>query len=55
MYRNKDWNLEATNNIQREFLSQSITDTLIITKGQHGPKDRRELYAGCKWLDKMLR
>jgi hypothetical protein len=53
--REKDWNLEATKSIHREFLLQSITDTLIVTEGQHEPKDRRELYDGCMWLDKMIR
>ncbi len=53
--REKDWNLEATKSIHRELLLQSITDTLIVTEGQHEPKDRRELYDGCMWLDKMIR
>jgi predicted esterase len=53
--REKDWNLEANQSIHRDFSSQGITDTLMITKGRHSPKDRRELYDGCKWLDKMIR
>jgi len=48
--REKDWNLEANKNMHREFLSQGIPDTLIITKGQHGPKTRRELFDACRWL-----
>ncbi len=53
--REKDWNLEANKKMHWEFMSHGIEDTLIVTKGRHRSKDRRELYNGCKWLDKMIK
>lgn len=53
--RENDWNLEANKNMHWEFMSHGITDTLIVTKGQHGSKDRRELYNACRWLDEKTR
>ncbi|MDQ7798986.1 MAG: hypothetical protein RDU76_08615 [Candidatus Edwardsbacteria bacterium] len=53
--REKDWNLRANKSMHRMFLSRGIADTLIVTKGRHGPRDRRELYNGCMRLDKMIR
>ncbi|MDO9026680.1 MAG: hypothetical protein Q7U87_02235 [bacterium] len=49
--RERDWNLNDNKMMHQAFLENSISDTLVITPGQHGPKTRRELFEGCKWLN----
>jgi len=49
--RERDWNLNDNKQIHQAFLENSISDTLVITPGQHGPKTRRELFEACKWLN----
>jgi predicted esterase len=53
--RQKDWNLADNRKIHQLFEVNGIRDTLVITRGQHGPKDRKELFRGCKWLDRNLK
>jgi len=52
--RERDWNLLDNKTMHQAFLENGIPDTLVITKGQHGPKTRRELYEACKWLNRPL-
>ena len=52
--RERDWNLNDNKTMYQAFLENSISDTLVITPGQHRPKTRRELFEACKWLDKPL-
>ena len=53
--RTKDWNLEDNQKMHELFRANGIRDTLAITPGRHGLKDRRELYRACQWLDKNVR
>ncbi|MBI5806168.1 hypothetical protein HZA73_08990 [candidate division TA06 bacterium] len=48
--RERDWNLNDNKQIYQAFLENGISDTLVITPGQHAPKTRRELFEACKWL-----
>ena len=50
--RQQDWNLTDNKKIHQLFQMNGIRDTLVITKGQHGPKDSSELFRGSKWLNK---
>jgi len=50
--REQDWNLLDNKTMHQAFLENSVSDTLVITPGQHGPKTRRELFEACKWLDR---
>jgi predicted esterase len=50
--RERDWNLNDNKQIHQAFLENGISDTLVITPGQHGPKTRRELFEACRWLNK---
>jgi predicted esterase len=53
--RQKDWNLKDNKKMHQLLQANGLRDTLVITPGQHGPKDRRELFKGCKWLDKNFK
>jgi len=53
--RENNWNLEANKRLHRAFNLQGIADTMIVTKGRHGPKTSQELLEGCRWLYKMVR
>jgi dienelactone hydrolase len=53
--REKDWNLEANWKMHWKFLAHDVKDTLIVTKGEHGPKTRRELFDGCRWLKDKIK
>jgi predicted peptidase len=50
--RDHDWNLLDNRKMHQAFLENGIRDTLVITPGEHGPKTRRELLEGCRWLKK---
>ena len=50
--RQEDWNLEDNKKMHQLFQYNGLRDTLVITRGQHGPKDRKELFRGSKWLNK---
>jgi pimeloyl-ACP methyl ester carboxylesterase len=47
----KDWNLEDSRIMHGQFRANGIRDTLVITSGRHEPKDRRELFRACQWLE----
>jgi len=53
--REKDWNLEANRKMHWQFVAHDVKDTLIVTKGEHGPKTRRELFDGCRWLSEKIK
>jgi len=53
--RQKDWNLEDNKKMHQLFQANGLRDTLVITKGQHGPRDRFELFRGSKWLNRNLK
>lgn len=53
--REKDWNLEANRKMHWQFLAYDVKDTLIVTKGEHGSKTRRELFDGCRWLIEKIK
>jgi predicted peptidase len=50
--RDQDWNLLDNRTMHQAFLENGISDTLVVTRGQHGPKTRRELFEACKWLQR---
>lgn len=50
--RTKDWNLKDNQMMHAKFRENGIRDTLVITPGQHEPKNRRELFRACQWLDR---
>jgi predicted esterase len=52
--RELDWNLLDNRKMHQSFLENGISDTLVITPGQHGPRTRRELFEGCRWLNRPL-
>jgi poly(3-hydroxybutyrate) depolymerase len=53
--RQKDWNREANVKIHAALKQAGSRDTLIITKGKHEPRGFREVYLGCRWLDKKTK
>jgi len=53
--RERDWNLNDNKMMHQAFLENGISDTLVITPGQHGPKTRRELFEACKWLQSKIK
>ena len=53
--REQDWNLNDNKMMHHSFLENSVSDTLIITPGQHGPKTRKELFEACKWLQSKIK
>jgi hypothetical protein len=52
--RESDWNLNDNKMMHQAFLENGVPETLVITAGPHGPKTRRELFEGCKWLNRPL-
>jgi dienelactone hydrolase len=48
----KDWNLEDNRKMHEQFRANGVRDTLLITSGRHEPKDRRELFRACQWLER---
>jgi len=53
--RDNDWNREANLRIHAVLKQAGTRDTLIITRGRHEPKGFKEVYQGCRWLDKKTK
>ncbi|MCU0607859.1 MAG: prolyl oligopeptidase family serine peptidase [Candidatus Edwardsbacteria bacterium] len=53
--RQQDWNLMDNVEMHRRFQANGIRDTLVVTPGRHQPRDRRELFQACRWLDRNVK
>lgn len=53
--RKQDWNLMDNIKLHRLLQANGIRDTLVVTPGKHEPRDRRELFRACRWLDRNLK
>lgn len=53
--RKKDWNRAANIRMAAALTRAGARDTLIVTEGKHEPKGYREIFQGCRWLNKNAR
>lgn len=48
--REDDWNLDDNRRMQIQFGYYDLSDTLVITPGEHMPPNQKELLDACQWL-----